>query len=154
VETARPVIEQRSHRLDVELPLSPIWLEGDPHRLKQVLVNLLNNSSRYTDPGGQIWVSAKQVGGDVVIRVRDSGRGLDQKELPHVFDFFVQGEACSPEGLGIGLGLVQALVLLHGGTVTAWSDGLGCGTLFTVCLPADVRSWGPEQRRIEMEHSL
>jgi two-component system CheB/CheR fusion protein len=152
LETAQSAIEARGHRLGVKLPGSPVWLEGDPDRLNQVFVNLLTNAARYTENGGQIWIEAEQIGGEAIIRVRDTGRGLDPKVLPHVFDFFVQGDANSAEGLGVGLGLVQALVLFHGGTITASSDGPGTGALFTVRLPADARAWGPEQRRDVAQH--
>jgi signal transduction histidine kinase len=152
VEATRSIIEARGHRLSVMLPAGPVWLEGDPDRLNQVLVNLLTNAARYTENGGRIRIAAQQVGGEAIIHVRDSGRGLEPKLLPHVFDFFVQGEPDSREGLGVGLGLVQALVLFHGGTVTASSDGPGTGTLFTVRLPADVRAWSPEEQRADIQH--
>ena len=106
VETVRPLIEQRRHELAVHLPPSPIWIDGDATRLEQVVVNLLNNAAKYTDEGGQIWLSLQQEGNEAVLQVRDSGVGIAPELMPHIFDLFTQAErslARSQGGLGIGL---------------------------------------------------
>ena len=139
IESVRPLIDQRKHELEVSLPAEPIWLQGDPTRLEQVVVNLLNNAAKYTDEGGQIQITAQQEGAEVVLRVRDTGIGVAPELLPRVFDLFTQADRSldrSQGGLGIGLSLVQKLVELHGGTVTAQSAGLGQGSEFIVRLPA------------------
>jgi CheY-like chemotaxis protein len=107
--------------------------------LEQVVVNLLNNAAKYTDEGGQIRLTAEQEGGEVVLRVRDTGLGISPELLPRIFDLFTQAERTldrSQGGLGIGLSLVQKLVELHGGTVEGRSAGLGQGSEFVVRLPA------------------
>lgn len=138
VETASPAIEQAGHELTQEIPSVSIFLEADPTRLAQVFANLLGNSARYTPPGGRIWLSAEARVGEVLVRVRDNGIGIDAEHLPHIFDMFSQASpllAGSQGGLGIGLTLVRQLVELHGGTVEANSDGVGRGSEFIVHLP-------------------
>ena len=123
----------------MSLPAEPIWLQGDSTRLEQVVVNLLNNAAKYTDEGGQIWITVEQERGEVVLRVRDTGVGIAPELLPRIFDLFTQADRTldrSQGGLGIGLSLVQKLVELHGGTVEAHSAGLGQGSQFIVRLPA------------------
>jgi PAS domain S-box-containing protein len=139
VESARSLIDRHKHELSVSLPAEPIWLHVDPTRLEQVIVNLLNNATKYTDEGGQIRLSARQEGDKVVLSVRDSGVGIAPELLPRIFDLFTQADRTlgrSQGGLGIGLSLVQKLVHLHGGTVEAHSAGLGQGSEFIVRLPA------------------
>lgn len=139
IEATRPLIEQRRHRLTVALPDEPILLLADPTRLEQVLANLLNNAAKYTEPGGEISLSAERQGDDALVRVRDTGAGIAHEHLDSVFDMFVQiGErgTQTPGGLGIGLSLVRRLVELHGGTVVAHSEGSGKGSEFVVRLPA------------------
>jgi signal transduction histidine kinase len=138
-ETARELLAARQHLLTVSLPPGPVTLEADSGRLAQVLTNLLANAAKFTDPGGHIRLSAAVKSGQVVLRVRDNGRGIAPNLLPHVFDLFRQvpgpaGQATG--GLGIGLALVRALVELHGGSVAAHSDGPGSGAEFVVRLPA------------------
>jgi two-component system CheB/CheR fusion protein len=138
VEAARPLIEERGHRLEVALPPAPVRLEADAARLEQVLSNLLNNAAKYTEPGGRIALTAERHGGEVVIRVKDSGIGIRPEMLPRVFDLFQQADRVEgrvSEGLGIGLTLVRRLVELHGGRVTAHSQGPGRGSEFVVRLP-------------------
>ena len=138
VESARPLIARRRHELSVTLPPEPIWLHADSTRLEQVVVNLLNNAAKYTEEGGQIWLTVSQAGDEMVLRVRDSGVGIAPEVLPKVFDLFTQADRSldrSQGGLGIGLALVQRLVELHRGTVMAHSTGLGRGAEFTVRLP-------------------
>jgi PAS domain S-box-containing protein len=139
VETSRPVIDARGHRLRLSLPSKEMQLDADPTRLAQVISNLLTNAAKYTDEGGSIWLTTERVGGEIVIRIRDTGMGIAEDLLPRVFDLFTQGDrslARSEGGLGIGLTLVRRLVELHGGTVEATSDGAGRGSEFIVRLPA------------------
>jgi signal transduction histidine kinase len=143
VEAARPVIDERGHRLTLDLPDEPVALSGDPARLEQVLANLLNNAAKYTDVGGRIWVRAFVDAGQVVLSVKDNGAGLTPEMRDHVFDLFVQGpevRAYARGGLGIGLTLVRRLVEMHDGTVDVRSDGLGEGSEFIVRLPLGVVS--------------
>jgi len=138
IETLQSDIDERNHRLTIELPDVPVWLQGDPARLEQVFVNLLANASRYTDTGGEltVWVHTKE--GEAVVRVRDSGIGIAPDALPHIFDLFKQANEVDPRsraGLGVGLAVVRHLVELHGGSVTAASGGTGHGSEFTVRLP-------------------
>jgi PAS domain S-box-containing protein len=139
VETARPLIEAAGQELTVSLPQMPIHLNADLTRLAQVFSNLLTNSAKYTDRGGQIRLTAERQGDDAVVCVRDNGIGIPADALPRIFDMFAQvnrGIERSSGGLGIGLALVKGLVDMHEGTVTAASDGLGMGSMFTVRLPA------------------
>src|ERR1700722_1178611 len=138
IETVSSELSARKHRLTTSLPAAPLWLHCDPGRLEQVLVNLLVNSAKYTDDGGELWLSAQQEDDEVIIRVRDSGIGIAPDVLPNVFNLFVQAEHSSRRadaGFGIGLALVRSFVELHGGDVTATSAGLGQGSEFTVSLP-------------------
>src|SRR5262249_31219350 len=137
VETARPQIDERRHRLTVSLPEEAIHLEADPTRLEQVLWNLLNNAAKYTEPGGEIRLTAGREGGEVVVRVRDSGVGIEPELLPCIFGMFIQAgrpTGHAQGGLGIGLGLVKSLVEMHGGTAEAHSEGPGTGSEFVVRL--------------------
>jgi two-component system CheB/CheR fusion protein len=138
LETARPLIEARRQQLIVKLPDEPVWLDGDPVRLTQVLVNLLDNAVKYTAEGGQIALSVERHDPQVVLRVHDTGMGMPAGLLSRVFDLFVQGERSldrAAAGLGIGLTVVRQLVALHGGRVEARSAGPGQGAEFTVWLP-------------------
>lgn len=138
VETSRPLIEQRGHKLIVKTPDKPIHIDGDLVRLAQVISNLLNNSAKYTDRGGRIWLAAAPKRNEAVIKVRDTGMGIPAELLPNIFEMFTQAETTqnrSPGGLGIGLTLVKRLVELHGGTITVQSDGSGKGSEFVVRVP-------------------
>jgi signal transduction histidine kinase len=138
VETSLPLIQAAGHSLSVELPPRPLLLDADPTRLAQVFANLLNNAAKYTPAGGRIRIAAARDGGRVVVRVEDSGVGIPADMLPKVFDMFIQvGRSIdrSQGGLGIGLTLVRQLVLMHGGTTDAASEGPGRGATFTVRLP-------------------
>lgn len=139
VEATRPLIEQREHRLELSVPLEGLAVEADEVRLTQVLANLLSNAAHYTPPGGRVAVSAQRDGRDVVLRVRDTGVGIDPSLMPNLFEMFTQGEReRRAGGLGLGLSLVRALTEAHGGTVAAHSEGPGCGSEFTVRLPASL----------------
>jgi PAS domain S-box-containing protein len=138
VETAQPMIAAGRHELSVSYPRDTIWLDADGARMQQVIVNLLSNSSKFTPPGGRIWLTAHWEGQNVVIRVKDTGLGIAPDLLPKVFDLFTQAErslARSEGGLGIGLTMVRKVVDLHGGAVEAYSPGLRQGSEFVVRLP-------------------
>ncbi|MGZ8950185.1 MAG: hybrid sensor histidine kinase/response regulator [Methylobacter sp.] len=138
LETARGPIQAKQQHLDVSLPEQPILLEGDSVRLSQVLLNLLDNASKYSLEGGQIEVNVQLLGDEVEIQVRDNGTGISAELLPTIFDLFQQGTRTldrSQGGLGIGLTLVKRLVELHGGQVTASSPGAGLGSTFNIRLP-------------------
>lgn len=138
IETVRPLCEQNEHELEVELPKIPLYLDADPLRLTQVVGNLLNNASNYTQRGGRIKLMVRVEDENAVIRVRDDGIGIEAEQLQRIFDMFSQGEdpICrSGSGLGIGLALVRSLVELHGGVIEAHSAGHGRGSEFTVRLP-------------------
>ena len=137
VATVRALIEQRKHELTVLLPTPALWVHADAARLEQVIVNLLTNAAKYTDPGGHVWLTLQQESKEAVLRVRDTGVGIASEVLPRIFDLFTQAEQSldrSQGGLGIGLALVQRLVEMHGGTVAA-SSVLGQGSEFVVRLP-------------------
>jgi len=139
VEANRPLIERLHHDFSVSVPSDPLWLDGDPARLVQIVTNLLNNAANYSPRGSSIDVTAQREGEWIVLRVKDTGSGIRPDDLPRIFGLFVQvGNAYARQqgGLGIGLSLVHALVELHGGTVTAHSEGLGRGSEFIVRLPA------------------
>jgi signal transduction histidine kinase len=155
VETAAPMIEARRHGLSLSLPPDPVCLDADPTRLAQIFENLLTNAAKFTEEGGQIWLTAHREGDEAVIRVRDTGVGIPAEMLPRVFDLFTQVDRSldrSQGGLGIGLTLVHRLVTLHGGRITVVSDGPGRGTEFTIRLPvladnvADPNAGGGEDR--------
>src|SRR5205823_1971931 len=135
VEAIRPLIEDRRQELTLDLPPQPVRLEADPTRLEQVLANLLNNAVKYTDHGGRIGLSARREGGELVLRVKDTGVGIAADMLARIFEPFVQSDRVlhhSQGGLGIGLTMVRSLVEMHGGTVTAHSEGPGKGSEFIV----------------------
>ena len=138
LEWTRPQIDARRHRLSVDTPTEPVRVRGDLVRLTQVLSNLLGNAAKYTDPGGQIGVVLEKDAAEAVLRVRDSGRGLEPADLKNLFDLFYQLERNfdrAEGGLGIGLSLVRSLVQMHGGRVEVTSAGRGMGSEFTVRLP-------------------
>jgi PAS domain S-box-containing protein len=138
-ESSRALMRERQHELVVSPPPAPAFVEGDPVRIEQILVNLLNNAAKYTDPGGRVEISAASRDGQAIIRISDTGTGIPGEMLPRVFEMFMQGDRSldrSQGGLGLGLTLVRRLVELHGGKVEADSDGPGKGSTFTVRLPA------------------
>lgn len=139
VHAVDPLLRECGHGLSLTLPAGPVVIDGDPTRLEQVVVNLLNNAAKYTEPEGQIAVELGQEDSEVVLRIRDNGIGIAPEMLTRVFDLFVQAERRverSRGGVGIGLTLVRKLVELHGGTVEAYSEGPGRGSEFVVRLPA------------------
>src|SRR5262249_15718005 len=133
VEGSRPLIDARKHTLEVVLQDEAVPVEADPHRLAQVLWNLLNNAAKYTPEGGKIWLRAGLEGGKAVVRGKDTGMGIPREMLPKVFDLFTQMDRTldrAEGGLGIGLTLVRRLTEMHGGTVQATSEGPGHGSEF------------------------
>jgi CheY-like chemotaxis protein/anti-sigma regulatory factor (Ser/Thr protein kinase) len=139
VETTHPLMNQHRHELTVLVPSEPSWVDADPSRLEQVVVNLLTNAAKYTADGGTISIAVEREDDEAVLRVRDSGVGIAPELMPHVFDLFTQAERSldrSQGGLGIGLSLVKRLVELHGGTVEVRST-VGQGSEFVVHLPIE-----------------
>jgi PAS domain S-box-containing protein len=138
VETSRPVIDSQGQELVLSLPPDPIQLEADPTRMAQVISNLLHNAAKFSKQAGQIWLSAEREGPEAVLRVRDTGSGISSELLPRIFELFAQGDRTlerSQGGLGIGLTIVRRLVEMHGGRITAHSEGAGRGSEFVVRLP-------------------
>jgi signal transduction histidine kinase len=138
IETSDPLIQAAGHELTVSVPEVPVWVDGDPVRLAQIVANLLNNAAKYTDPGGQIAVHARAEAGTAVISIRDNGCGIAPETLPRVFEMFTRGIQPSGRdqgGLGVGLALARRLTEMHGGTLTARSEGAGRGSEFTLRLP-------------------
>ena len=139
VETSRPLLDGQRQELKLELPGHPVTVHGDAVRLSQVMANLLNNASKYSDVGATIQLTASEADGEVAITVRDAGAGIAADLLPRVFEPFVQADRTlerSRGGLGIGLTLVKKIVELHHGQVLVESAGLGQGSAFTIRLPA------------------
>jgi len=151
VETSRPLVEQRGHKLTVKAPAEPVYLDGDLVRLAQVISNLLNNAAKYTERGGQLWLTAARKGTHVVIKVRDTGIGIPPEILPQIFEMFAQASTNGARGgLGIGLTLVKRLVEMHGGTITVHSEGAGKGSEFVVRVPIT----GSEPKPLEVSPLL
>lgn len=150
-ETARPFMEARKHEFSTSLPTKPIWVEADPARMEQVVVNLLNNAAKYTEADGLIRMTVSREGVEAVIRVRDNGVGIAPELLPHVFELFTQVDGSlgrSYGGLGIGLALARNLVEMHEGRLQATSAGLGMGCEFTIKLPVLIAPNVPETKTV------
>jgi len=138
IEAVRPLADAAGHTLSVELPPGPVFLDADLTRLAQVFGNLLTNSVKYTPHAGNIQLRAERDAGEVLITVRDNGIGIPADFLPRIFDMFSQVDRSierTTGGLGIGLALVKGLVEMHGGNITAASDGESLGSSFTIRLP-------------------
>lgn len=137
VQTCAAVIQNRAHRLTVRLPESSLIVEGDAARLIQVVVNLLTNAAKYTPSDGEITIAAERTNHGVTFLVQDTGIGIEPEALSRVFDMYERAHSeQSPDGMGIGLAIVQELVALHGGSIECRSGGLGQGAAFVVELPA------------------
>src|SRR5262249_57930433 len=133
---------------DVVLEPGAAVVNGDPVRLAQVVANLVTNAIKFTPAGGRVAVELARAGGVVAVTVRDTGAGIEEALLPHIFDRFRQGHrGRGTGGLGLGLAIVRHIVTLHGGTVTAHSDGPGRGAVFTVTLPLSAAQRSPLIRR-------
>jgi CheY-like chemotaxis protein/nitrogen-specific signal transduction histidine kinase len=165
IEATGPLLSDSGHTLEVRQPEEPVYLYADSTRLAQVFSNLLNNSSKFTNAGGHICISAEREGDEVVVSIRDNGIGISAEALPTVFDMFAQADQSighSQAGLGIGLTLAKRLVELHEGSISVTSEGLGKGSEFQVRLPMLIESEeskatsdpgrsggaGPDSRRI------
>ena len=138
IESSRPLLNSRGHRLEVDLPAEPLRVHGDLTRLAQAVGNLLNNAAKYTENGGRVRLTVQQEGTEVAVRVQDTGVGIAAEMLPRLFDLFTQADQTidrAQGGLGIGLALVRRLVEMHGGRVLAFSPGLGQGSEFVLFLP-------------------
>jgi len=138
IETIEPLVLEREHQLALRVPPEPMRVDGDPTRLTQALANVLGNAAKYTERGGRIDLICTRRGADVEIRVRDNGIGIPAELLPRIFDLFTQLDRRSDQahsGLGIGLALVRRLLEMHGGTISALSEGAGTGSEFVICLP-------------------
>jgi len=138
IETSGPALDGGKHTLDVDLPVTPLLVSGDVHRLTQLVTNLLNNSARYTPEGGRVTVEARAEAGWAVLRVRDTGRGIEPQVIGRIFDMFVQAHAPpqqGAEGLGVGLALARRIAELHGGSLEAHSEGENKGSEFTLRVP-------------------
>ena len=138
-QTVKTLVELRNHSLKMTIDRGNLWVDADPTRLEQIVVNLLNNAAKYSEDGGRIWLSAGHEGSDIVIRIKDSGIGIAPEKLPEMFQLFNQADHSSTRtegGLGIGLAIVKKLVELHDGQIAASSEGLGKGSEFTIRLPA------------------
>jgi signal transduction histidine kinase/CheY-like chemotaxis protein len=148
VEMIRPSAEAKSLDLTVDADeYEPVPVEGDAERLQQVFLNLLTNAIKFTPDGGKIGISLRRVGSNVLIEISDTGQGINPQFVPYVFERFRQADSTYTRrigGLGLGLAIVRHLVELHGGTVTAHSDGKDRGSRFTIRLPiADSRRFTP-----------
>ncbi len=138
IDTSRPLIEKNGQELIVTTPANTIFLEADPVRLAQAIANLLNNAAKYSNRGDQINLNVERQRNEVIVTVKDRGIGISAEMLPRIFDMFTQVDGSltrSQGGLGIGLTLVKRLLDMHGGSITAHSEGPGKGSEFIVCLP-------------------
>ena len=138
LQTAAPLVEAKRHQLSVSLPDEPVTLDADATRVAQVVANLLHNAAKYTDPDGNIRLTCTVDGGHLLVAVEDDGVGIENQMLGSIFDTFVQidpGSDRARGGLGLGLALVRTHAELHGGQVSASSDGPGKGSRFSVRLP-------------------
>jgi PAS domain S-box-containing protein len=155
VDVSRAAIDQSRQRLEVELPEAPVYVSVDPARVAQSLANLLSNASKFSPVESTIRLVAAVTGDTLTLRVRDSGIGLAPDMVPRVFEMFAQADSSLERargGLGLGLTLARELVEMHGGSLTAASDGLGRGSEFTITLPhavgaAPSLAGGPETPR-------
>jgi signal transduction histidine kinase len=147
IESVRPVVERFGHTFSFRGKDAPIELEGDPHRISQIVSNLLSNSAKYTPPGGRIELEVTARDGEARIVVRDNGEGIDPSAQASIFELFEQVNPSRQDGLGIGLTLVKNLVSLHGGSISVASEGAGMGSEFAVVLPMPVEGFPakPEQ---------
>lgn len=152
VDTARPVIEAAGHQLSIDLPVHPVYLEADAMRLAQVFSNLLNNSAKYTNRGGHIWLSAVCRDDELIVTIKDNGIGIPPEALSSVFEMFTQLDPSRSQaqgGLGIGLMLVKQLLGMHGGSISAHSEGIGKGAEFTLRMPTMATTTTSQKENME-----
>ena len=136
VQSVMPALTERGHELVMEGVDQPVEIDADPHRLTQIITNILSNAAKYTPPGGRIVLTVPPLeAGHVELRVRDNGIGIPRALRSSIFELFDQGASGSTDGLGIGLTIVKSLTELHGGSVSVTSDGEGCGSEFVIRLP-------------------
>jgi CheY-like chemotaxis protein len=139
VDAVRPAASATGIELVVAADVQRAQIFGDPDRLSQVIGNLLSNAIKFTPPGGRITVQLREIDGRAVVSVIDTGQGISADLLPHIFDRFRQGDSSTTRGaggLGLGLTLVREIVALHGGTVSAASEGSDQGSTFVITLPS------------------
>ncbi len=149
IATSKPRIDERKHRLELELPATPVPVHADHVRVTQIITNLLNNAARYTDPGGRIEVGCSVIGHTATIRVSDTGIGIAPELQDSMFDMFVQERVRSDGsgGLGLGLALARQLAEMHGGAIQVFSEGRGKGSRFEVSLPLAAEQVASPPRR-------
>ena len=155
IETVRMDAEAKGITIEVEAPNEAVFVEADPVRLEQVIWNLLNNAVKFTPQDGRIRVKLRTEPNEIVLTVQDNGQGIDASFLPHIFEIFRQADPStnrSQSGMGVGLAVVQQLVELHGGSVTAHSAGIGAGASFTIHLPRSGES--NVQRTAMLDHMI
>jgi PAS domain S-box-containing protein len=150
IETARPAIDANRHALTVHWFHEALWVQADATRLAQMVSNLLNNAAKYTPPGGAITLVVGRNAGRALVQVTDNGFGISAEQLPHMFSMFTQiarTKARAQGGLGIGLALVHRLAELHGGTITAQSEGIDQGSTFTLEMPISTAEESPVSKK-------
>jgi CheY-like chemotaxis protein len=155
IEMASPLLEQRRHKIEVNVAREGLRVEADPERLAQVLLNLLTNAAKYSDVGSRIRVEAMRLERRISVSVRDEGVGISAEMLDKVFDLFVQQPQTlerSKGGLGLGLAIVRNLVEMHEGSVTVNSAGAGKGSEFVIELPA--LEYGAMKQRERAQHGV
>lgn len=138
IELCAPLVQERNHLLSVEFPPVEVWIDGDPIRLTQVFMNLINNAAKYSPPNGTIRITSAIEHQMLQVVVEDAGIGIDPRDLDQLFEMFYQGSGSQQQfqgGLGIGLSLTRELLHMHGGRVEAFSEGVGRGSRFVVHLP-------------------
>ncbi len=152
IETAQPLLGERRHAFTADIPQEPVFIDGDAVRMAQIFANLLTNAAKYTDPGGQITLRARVEKDMMAVEVEDNGIGIAADVLPRIFDVFAQADTSlerAQGGLGIGLSLARRLTELHGGRLTAHSDGPGRGSVFRVSLPLAKAPQGAAQQEVQ-----
>ncbi|HVK55460.1 MAG TPA: PAS domain S-box protein [Burkholderiales bacterium] len=157
VETSTPAMDAGTHALEINLPATPVFVDGNLQRLTQLVANLLNNSAHYTPEGGKITVKAWAEKDSAVIQVCDNGRGIDSQSIEYIFDMFVQGRSALQRvggGLGIGLALARRIAELHGGSLKAHSEGENKGSEFTLRLPLSAIQRHSEDKRVQVAPEL
>ena len=135
----RQTAQDKGLQLVLMVPKAPLWVDVDVPRFQQAASNLIGNAIKYTPAGGKVWIKGTREGGQVLMRVEDTGFGISPELLPRLFELFARGESAvesAPSGMGVGLSVVRELVELHGGSVEARSSGPGKGSEFTIRLPA------------------